>query len=92
MKLLTYLNFTFILQFLIASHYKLKYPELNLKFRLDNFFIQPVLLYLRNEWQQQYRSYILPFDSSLFSPKQRIIRETEEEFIFPLVKKRGAIT
>lgn len=31
-------------------------------------------------------------ESSLFSPRQRIISEAEEkEFIFPLVKKRGAI-
>jgi len=28
---------------------------------------------------------------SLFPFKQRIIRKAEEEFIFPLVKKRGAI-
>lgn len=36
--------------------------------------------------------YILTSDLSLFSLRQRIIREAEEkEFIFPLVKKRGAI-
>jgi len=29
--------------------------------------------------------------SSLFQPRQRILRGTDEEFIFPLVKKRGAI-
>ncbi len=31
-------------------------------------------------------------NSSLFTHRQRIIEEAEEEFIFPLVKKRGAIT
>jgi len=35
---------------------------------------------------------MLTLDSSLFSVRQRIIKEAEEEFIFPLVKKRGAIT
>lgn len=39
-----------------------------------------------------YNIYILTSDLSLFSLRQRIIREAEEkEFIFPLVKKRGAI-
>lgn len=36
--------------------------------------------------------YMLTSDSSLFSPRQCIIRKAEEEFIFPLVKKRGALT
>ena len=34
----------------------------------------------------------LTIDSSLFSPRQRIIGDAEEESIFSLVKKRGAIT
>ncbi len=32
--------------------------------------------------------YLLTGESSLFPPGQRIIREAEEEFIFPLVKKK----
>jgi len=34
---------------------------------------------------------LLTRNSSLFQPRQRILRGTDEEFIFPLVKKRGAI-